>query len=261
MAVRIQVRNGKASEWTQYNPLLMEGEIGLELDTNKWKIGNGIDDWITLPYVTQGERGVEGPQGVQGEAFKYEDFTQSQLEALKVKGDEGEKGEKGDPFTYSDFTPSQLADLKGEKGDTGSIENFSSIHIEEALGYIPQNLPNVDNKKQMPISGGVLENYREKLTTLTGTSTTINLLLGNVFTHSLTGHTTYTITNAVNDQAHSFTLIITQTATVRTLTFPSTIKWQDEEMPDMSETNKTYVLTFMTVDGGSNWLGMFGGEF
>ena len=122
-------------------------------------------------------------------------------------------------------------------------------------------LGNVTNDKQMPISGGVLENYREKLVTLSGTSTAINLSLGNVFTHTLTGNTTYSITNAVNGQAHSFTLIINQTATVRTLTFPASVKWQGGEIPDMSTANKTYVLTFVTVDGGTTWLGMFGGEF
>ena len=113
----------------------------------------------------------------------------------------------------------------------------------------------------MPISNGVLENYREKLVTLSGTSTAINLSLGNVFTHTLTGNTTYSITNAVSGQAHSFTLIITQTATVRTITFPSSVKWQDGEIPDMTTANKTYVLTFLTINGGTTWLGMFGGEF
>ena len=122
-------------------------------------------------------------------------------------------------------------------------------------------LSNVDNIKQMPISGGVLENYREKLVTLSGTSTAINLSLGNVFTHTLSGNTTYSITNAVSGQAHSFTLIINMGSTVRTLTFPASVKWQGGEIPDLSTANKTYVLTFMTVDGGTNWLGMFGGEF
>jgi hypothetical protein len=122
-------------------------------------------------------------------------------------------------------------------------------------------LSNVDNVKQMPISGGVLENYREKLVALSGTSTAINLSLGNVFTHTLTGNTTYTISNAVNGQAHSFTLIINMGSTVRTLTFPSSVKWQGGEIPDMTTRNKTYVLTFVTVNGGSTWLGMFGGEF
>ena len=122
-------------------------------------------------------------------------------------------------------------------------------------------LSNVDNVKQMPISGGVLENYREKLVALSGTSTAINLSLGNVFTHSLTGNTTYTISNAISGQAHSFTLIINMGSTVRTLTFPASVKWQGGEMPDLTTANKTYVLTFVTVDGGTNWFGMFGGEF
>ena len=122
-------------------------------------------------------------------------------------------------------------------------------------------LGNVTNDKQMPISGGILENYREKLVTSSGTSTAINLLLGNVFTHTLTGNTTYSITNAVNGQAHSFTLIINQTATVRTLTFPASVKWQGGEIPDMTTASKTYILTFVTINGGTTWLGMFGGEF
>jgi hypothetical protein len=121
---------------------------------------------------------------------------------------------------------------------------------------------NITDKRKLIVSSGrILESYSEKLVTLSGTSTTINLSLGNVFTHSLTGNTTYTISNAISGQAHSFTLIITQTATVRTITFPASVKWQGGEIPDMTTASKTYVLTFMTIDGGTNWLGMFGGEF
>jgi parallel beta-helix repeat protein len=118
----------------------------------------------------------------------------------------------------------------------------------------------IDNKWSNS-SGRILESYSEKLVTLSGTSTAINLSLGNVFTHSLTGNTTYSITNAVNGQAHSFTLIVNMGSTVRTLTFPASVKWQGGEIPDLSTASKTYVLTFMSVDGGTNWLGMFGGEF
>ena len=122
-------------------------------------------------------------------------------------------------------------------------------------------LGNVDNVKQMPISGGVLENYTEKLTTVSASSGSINLSLGNVFVHTPSGNRTYTISNAVNGQAHSFTLIINMGSTVRTLTFPASVKWQGGEIPDMSTADKTYVLTFVSVDGGTTWLGMFGGEF
>ena len=113
----------------------------------------------------------------------------------------------------------------------------------------------------MPISGGVLGNYREKFTTISAGGRSINLNLGNVFQHTPSGNITYLITNAVNRQAHSFTLIVNMGSTVRTLTFPASVKWQGGEIPDMSTANKTYVLTFMSVDGGTNWLGMFGGEF
>ena len=83
-------------------------------------------------------------------------------------------------------------------------------------------LGNVDNLKQMPISGGVLEDYTEKLNTTTGA---IDLSLGNTFYRDATANTTFSITNT-KAQAHSFTLIIDMGATVRTLTFPTSVKWQ-----------------------------------
>lgn len=74
----------------------------------------------------KGETGAPGPQGIQGqkgEAFRYEDFTKEQLEALKgpqgPAGAIGPQGPKGDAFTYNDFSPEQLEKLKGPKGDKG----------------------------------------------------------------------------------------------------------------------------------------------
>ena len=58
---------------------------------------------------------IEKLKGPKGEPFKYSDFTQDQLNALK-----GPKGDKGEPFRYSDFTPEQLLALRGPKGDPGS---------------------------------------------------------------------------------------------------------------------------------------------
>ena len=143
-----------------------------------------------------------------------------------------------------------------EKATWSGKSNFSGSYTDLT------NKPTIpDTSTLMPISGGVLENYVEKLTTLTGTSNAINLSLGNVFTHTLSGNSMYSIINGVSGQAHSFTLIITQTATVRTVTFSGNIKWQGGEIPDLTTANKTYVLTFMSIDGGETWLGMFGGEF
>ena len=122
----------------------------------------------------QGPQGEQGPQGGKGDPFTYDDFTQEQINTLKgekgdpftyndftpeqlaaLKGEPGYtpqkgidyndgvsithkwegailtitsasgtssanlKGEKGDSFTYEDFTEEQLKDLIGPQGNTG----------------------------------------------------------------------------------------------------------------------------------------------
>lgn len=52
MAVRIQFRRGTAAQWSAINPVLAQGEMGLELNTGKFKIGNGINNWNDLDYTT-----------------------------------------------------------------------------------------------------------------------------------------------------------------------------------------------------------------
>ena len=54
MNVLIQFRRGTASEWASANPTLAQGEIGLETDTNRIKIGNGGTLWNVLPYYALG---------------------------------------------------------------------------------------------------------------------------------------------------------------------------------------------------------------
>ena len=53
----IQVRRGTAAQWVTADPTLSVGEIGFETDTNKFKIGNGTDEWVVLRYAGGG--GVE----------------------------------------------------------------------------------------------------------------------------------------------------------------------------------------------------------
>jgi len=52
MSKVIQLRRDIASEWTAANPILAEGEIGIEKDasTPRWKYGDGVTAWSALPY-------------------------------------------------------------------------------------------------------------------------------------------------------------------------------------------------------------------
>lgn len=59
MATRMQQRRGTAAQWISTNsgngPILSAGEIGFESDTNKFKIGDGINHWVDLTYFTDAE--------------------------------------------------------------------------------------------------------------------------------------------------------------------------------------------------------------
>lgn len=54
MATRMQQRRGTAAQWISTNdgdgPVLNQGEIGWESDTNKFKIGDGVNNWANLAY-------------------------------------------------------------------------------------------------------------------------------------------------------------------------------------------------------------------
>ena len=47
---RIQIRNDLAATWTEKNPVLLKGEMGVETDTRKIKIGDGLNKWSALGY-------------------------------------------------------------------------------------------------------------------------------------------------------------------------------------------------------------------
>lgn len=63
----IQLRRDIASAWTTVNPVLASGEIGVELDTLRFKIGDGTTAWNSLAYKSeQGIQGVPGANGTNG---------------------------------------------------------------------------------------------------------------------------------------------------------------------------------------------------
>lgn len=51
MPTTMQQKRGTSAKWSQTNPILLAGEIGVETDTNKMKIGNGTTSWNDLDYV------------------------------------------------------------------------------------------------------------------------------------------------------------------------------------------------------------------
>jgi len=99
MSTRIQFRRGTEAEWTSADPILAEGELGLELDTGRFKVGVGTTSWENIEYAsgTQGTQGLQGlsNQGVQGtQGLQGRQGTQGTqgLQGLSNQGVQGTQG-------------------------------------------------------------------------------------------------------------------------------------------------------------------------
>ncbi len=62
-----------------------------------------------------------------------------------------------------------------------------------------------------------------------------------------------------NSKAYTFELCIVM-STPNSLTFPQSVKWQDDEIPDLSKAG-TYFFVFRTIDSGTTWLGYLQGRW
>ena len=50
LKTKLIIRNDISANWTTHNPTLTKGEVGLETDTLKMKVGDGTHQWADLPY-------------------------------------------------------------------------------------------------------------------------------------------------------------------------------------------------------------------
>ena len=113
--IRVQHKRMPASDWANSPLVLLDGELGVESDTGKVKVGNGRDRFSSLQYLTgpkgeRGERGEQGPKGADG-VMRFEELTSQQRESLR-----GSQGPAGPPGPQG---PKGADGLPGPKGDTG----------------------------------------------------------------------------------------------------------------------------------------------
>lgn len=91
--IRVQHKRMPASDWANSPLILLDGELGVESDTGKVKVGNGRDRFSALQYLTgpKGDRGERGEQGQNiinqngGQPLKYWAGTKAQYDAIANK--------------------------------------------------------------------------------------------------------------------------------------------------------------------------------
>jgi hypothetical protein len=117
VAVQIQLRRGIASEWSSANPTLAEGELGVETDTGKFKLGNGSTQWNSLSY-SSGATGPTGATGLTG-ATGPTGPTGATGAASTVTGPTGPTGATGLTGATGPTGPTGATGLTGATGPTG----------------------------------------------------------------------------------------------------------------------------------------------
>lgn len=148
MADRIQQRRDTAARWAQYNPILLEGEVGYVTDDpNQYKIGDGVHTWNELPL-----RGFDGT--LVHELGNSETAAMSQQGVTKAitEGDyesiSNSKCDKGYPYNKLGNYNSVSKSDEYYANDIKGIKNVYSLLVVIPDGIITDIIVgkfNVDN--------------------------------------------------------------------------------------------------------------------
>ena len=125
----LRIRRDTASNWSTRNPVLDEGEFGIESNTSLIKVGDGVRNWNNLPYLNK----------LDTDYFKMEQdgtITISDSFAETVGTLEALAGEAIDHLTITD-PPVNDTDAANKKYVDDAIA--AAHHLKRA---IVQQLPN-----------------------------------------------------------------------------------------------------------------------
>jgi hypothetical protein len=118
MATRMQQRRGTAAQWISTNagagPVLNAGEMGWESDTNKFKIGDGVNNWTSLDYFSDINSTVNP---AFGSSITFEGATANDFETTLAITD---------PTADRTIT---IPDVTGTVITTGNLSDITNIGV------------------------------------------------------------------------------------------------------------------------------------
>ena len=134
--VRVQHKRMSARDWASSALILLDGDLGIESDTGKVKVGNGRDRFSALQYLTgpkgdRGDRGETGPRGADG-VMRFENLTSQQREGLK--GAQGPQGARGPAGPTGPVGPAGAVGPRGPEGQRGPQGNTGPAGARGATG-------------------------------------------------------------------------------------------------------------------------------
>ena len=134
MANRIQLRRDGAQQWANVNPILAQGELGIELDTSRLKIGDGVTPWNSLKY----ERPLETESNTADTLVKRDadgNFEAGAITASII----------GNAATATRLANARSFTLTGDMSGSAQFDGSANINITAELNYQP-GLPHYDSE-------------------------------------------------------------------------------------------------------------------
>ena len=132
MANRIQLRRDGAQQWANINPILAQGELGIEIDTSRIKIGDGVTPWNSLRY----ERPLETESNAANTLVKRDadgNFQAGAVTATLI----------GNASTSTRLANARQIQLSGQVTGSGSFDGSQNLDLTTDLSLIT-TLPHYD---------------------------------------------------------------------------------------------------------------------
>lgn len=219
---------------------------------NEFKIKNGIkfqDNTIqTTAYLGGTVRSTQSFTATSGQTVFSFTYTAGLLDVYL----NGAKLLLNDDFTASNGTSFTLA-TGAVAGDIIEAVAYSVNVVADTVTL--STAQTVAGKKTF--SSAIIEN-RVALGSISG-SNTLDLNLGNVYTATITGNTTFAVSNPpASGSSVSFNLELTN-AGAYTITWWTGVKWTGGTAPTLTASGRD-VLAFFTHDGGTTWSGFILGK-
>jgi hypothetical protein len=211
MATRLQQRRGTAAQWISTNagagPVLNAGEIGWESDTNKFKIGDGVNNWANLDYFADINSTVNP---AFGSSITFEGATANDYETTLAITD---------PTADRTIT---IPDVTGTVITTGNLSDITNIGVFTSTITMEGSTA---NDFELTLSAGDPTADRT-LTFPDATDTLVGKATTDTLTNKSISLTTNTVTgtkaefNSAMSDADFATIAGSETLTNKTLTTP-----------------------------------------